>query len=239
MIEAHLRKLRKRDDISADEETAIRGAISEVRTIRADRVFIRDGQELNESTLLLDGWMARAKDLRGGQRQLSELHVAGDFVDLHSFTLKRLDHDILTLTPCRVALVPHENLKQITETHPHLTRVYWFSTNLDAAIHRERMLSLGARSAIGRMAHLFCELYVRLEIAGLTEGQSYGFPLTQEELAECHGLTSVHVNRTLQELRRRGAIRLEDRRLEILDLAQLQTIAEFDPAYLYLEKKPR
>jgi CRP-like cAMP-binding protein len=239
MIEAHLRKLRKRDDISADEQTAIRGAISEVRTIRADRVFIRDGQELNESTLLLDGWMARAKDLRGGQRQLSELHVAGDFVDLHSFTLKRLDHDILTLTPCRIALVPHENLKQITETHPHLTRVYWFSTNLDAAIHRERMLSLGARSAIGRMAHLFCELYVRLEIAGLTEGQSYGFPLTQEELAECHGLTSVHVNRTLQELRRRGAIRLEDRRLEILDLAQLQTIAEFDPAYLYLEKKPR
>src|SRR5690242_10221507 len=138
MIEAHLRKLRKRDDISAEEETAIRGAISDVRTIRADRVFIRDGQELNESTLLLDGWMARAKDLRGGQRQLSELHVSGDFVDLHSFTLKRLDHDILTLTPCRVALVPHENLKKITETHPHLTRVYWFSTNLDAAIHRER-----------------------------------------------------------------------------------------------------
>jgi CRP-like cAMP-binding protein len=239
MIEAHLKKLRKRDEISADEETAIRGAISDVRTIPADRVFIRSGQELNESTLLLDGWMARAKDLRSGQRQISEIHVAGDFADLHSFTLKRLEHDVLTLTPCRIAAVPHDNLKEITERHPHLTRVYWFSTNLDAAIHRERMLSLGARSAIGRMAHLFCELFVRLDIVGLTQGQGYDFPLTQEELAECHGLTAVHVNRTLQELRRRGAIRLEDRRLEILDLPQLESIAEFDPSYLYLEKKPR
>jgi CRP-like cAMP-binding protein len=239
MIEAHLKKLRKRDEISADEENAIRGAISDVRAIPADRVFIRSGQELHESTLLLDGWMARAKDLRGGQRQISEIHVAGDFADLHSFTLKRLEHDVLTLTPCRIAAVPHENLKQITERHPHLTRVYWFSTNLDAAIHRERMLSLGARSAIGRMAHLFCELFVRLDIVGLTQGQGYDFPLTQEELAECHGLTAVHVNRTLQELRRRGAIRLEDRRLEILDLPQLESIAEFDPSYLYLEKKPR
>jgi len=239
MIEVHLKKLRKRDDISAEEEKAIRAAVAEVVNFPADRVAIRTGQELNVSMLLLDGWMARAKDLRGGQRQISELHVAGDFADLHSFTLKRLEHDVLTLTPCRVAIVPHERLRQITETHPHLTRVFWFSTNLDAAIHRERMLSLGARSAIGRMAHLFCELYVRLEIAGLTDGQSYDFPLTQQELSECHGLTAVHVNRTLQELRRRGVIRLGDRRLDILDLHQLQTIAEFDPAYLYLEKKPR
>lgn len=239
MIEAHLRKLRKRDDISADEEAALRAAIAEVVEFPADRVAIRTGQELNVSMLLLDGWMARAKDLRGGQRQISEIHIAGDFTDLHSFTLKRLEHDVLTLTPCRVAIVPHERLKEITEQHPHLTRVYWFLTNLDAAIHRERMLSLGARSAIGRMAHLFCELFVRLEIAGLTDGHSYHFPLTQEELSECHGLTAVHVNRMLQELRRRGTIQLEDRRLDILDLPQLQAIAEFDPAYLYLEKKPR
>jgi CRP-like cAMP-binding protein len=239
MIEAHLRKLRKRDDVSADEEAAIRGAVSEVRTVRADQVFIRSGQELNESTLLLDGWMARAKDLSAGERLISELHVAGDFVDLHSFTLKRLEHDIITLTTCRIALVPHERLKTITEKYPHLTRIYWFSTNLDAAIHRERALSLGRRSAIARTAHLLCELYVRLEIAGLTQGHGYDFPLTQEELSECLGLTSVHVNRTLQELRRQELIRLEARRLEILDLARLQAVAEFDPAYLYLEKKPR
>jgi CRP-like cAMP-binding protein len=239
MIDIHLRKLRKRDEINPEEEAAIRGAVAEVREVPADKALIRSGQELDVSTLLLDGWMARAKDLRSGQRQITELHVAGDFVDLHSFSLKRLEHDILTLTPCTIAIVPHEALRAITEQHAHLTRVYWFSTNLDAAIHRERMLSLGARSAISRMAHLFCELYVRLEIVGLTNGHSYGLPLTQQELAECHGLTSVHVNRTLQELRRREVIQLEERWLEILDLRQLQSIAEFEPAYLYLDRRRR
>ena len=239
MIDIHLRKLRKRDEISAEEERAIRGAVAEVRQVAADKVLIRSGQELSVSTLLIDGWMARAKDLRSGQRQITELHVSGDFVDLHSFSLKRLEHDIMTLTPCTVAIVPHEALRAITENPPHLTRVYWFMTNLDAAIHRERMLSLGARSAIARMAHLFCEMYVRLEIVGLTNGHSYDFPLTQQELGECHGLTSVHVNRTLQELRRRGVIQLENRRLEILDLQQLQSIAEFEPAYLYLDRRRR
>jgi CRP-like cAMP-binding protein len=125
----------------------------------------------------------------------------------------------------------------MTEQMPHLTRVYWFATNLDAAIHREWALSLGRRSAIGRTAHLFCELLVRLEIVDLTNGYSYDCPLTQVELAESLGLTSVHVNRTLQELRRRGVIELENRRLTILDLDALKAIAEFDPAYLYLEKR--
>ena len=239
MIEAHFKKLRKRDDISAEEEKAIRGAVSEVRKFPADVYAIRAGEELNVSMLLLDGWLARAKDLRGGARQISELHVAGDFADLHSFTLKRLDHDVLTLTRCTIAVVPHDRLKQITERHPHLTRVYWFSTNLDAAIQRERTLSLGARDALSRTAHLLCELFIRLEIGDLTIGRSYEFPLTQLELSECLGLTAVHVNRMLQELRRRDLIRLENRRLEILDWDGLNAVAEFDPAYLYLEKKRR
>jgi CRP-like cAMP-binding protein len=239
MIEDHLVKLRKRDAISAEEEAAIRGAVSEIREVPADKVFIRAGEELSQSILLIDGWMARAKDLKGGQRQITELHIAGDFADLHSFTLKRLEHDILTLTPCRIAVVPHDRLREITERHPHLTRVYWFLTNLDAAIHRERALSLGRRSALSRAAHLFCELFVRLEIVGRTTDAGYDFPLTQEELGECLGLTSVHVNRTLQELRRLELIRLEGRRLSILDLPHLEAIAEFDPSYLYLERKPR
>lgn len=239
MIEAHLLRLRKRDSISPEEEAAIRGAVSEIRKFPADTVLIRSGQQLNVSTLLLDGWLARAKDLKGGERQITELHVPGDFADLHSFTLKRLEHDIISLTPCTVAIVPHEKLRQITERHPHLTRVYWFLTNLDAAIQRERTLSLGKRSALARTAHLFCELFVRLEIVGLTSGNSYNFPLTQAELGECLGLTAVHVNRTLQELRRRELIRLEQRTLTILDQSAIHDVAEFDPAYLYLERKPR
>lgn len=239
MIGRHLSKLRKRDEITADEEAAIRDAVSEVREIRADTTVIRRGEELNASTLLLEGWMARAKQMRDGQRQISELHIAGDFVDLHSFTLKRLDHDIVSLTPCRIALVPHDNLRGITERFPHLTRVHWFLTNLDAAIYREMTVSLGRRSALERMAHLFCELFVRLEIVGLTQGGGYDFPLTQQELSECLGITPVHVNRTLQELRRRDLIDVAGRRATIHDLDSLKSLAEFDPGYLYLESRPR
>jgi CRP-like cAMP-binding protein len=239
MIEAHLKKLRARSDISADEERTIRGLVSEVIEIPADRIAIRHGVELNQSMLLLSGWLARAKDLPSGERQVAELHVAGDFADLHSFTMKMLDHDVITLTNCRMAVVPHERLKQVTERSPHLTRIYWLMTNIDAAIQREWSLSLGRRTAIARMAHLFCEMNVRLAVVGQAIDNSYELPLTQIELGECLGLTSVHVNRTLQELRRRGLVELENRRMNIVDLDALKRVADFDERYLYLGKLPR
>ena len=235
MIDAHLRKLRQRDTISAEEEAAIRGCIGEVRQVRADATLVRRGRPVNESLLLVDGWLARTRDLADGQRQITELHVAGDFSDLHGFTLKRLDHNIVTLTECRIAVFPHERLKTMLERHPHLARVYWLMTNIDASIHREWTVSLGRRSALDRMAHLMCELRVRLQVGGLSDGSSYEFPLTQQELSECLGLTAVHVNRTLQELRKRGLVTLEGRRLTILQPQLLESVAEFDPMYLYLD----
>lgn len=239
MIERHLMKLRARDEISAEEEQAIRSAVSEYRDLPSDATVIRRGVELDQCTLLLDGLMCRYKDLRNGQRQVTELHVGGDFVDLHSFTLKHLDHNIMTLTPCRVALVPHARMKAITEQHPHLTRVYWFATNLDAAIHREWELSLGRRSAISRMANLFCELHVRLGLVGLADDDGYELDLTQTDLSECLGLTSVHVNRTLKELREQGLLEFRSGRVAITNMPALRQVAEFDPTYLYLERRPR
>lgn len=237
MIKVHLKKLRARDVISEEEERVIRSLPSQIIQIGADRTAIRQGDVVQQSTLLLDGWMARAKDLPNGQRQLVELHVPGDFTDLHGFTLKRLDHDIITITNCRLALVPHERLQAMTEEYPHLTRLYWFMTNLDAAIQREWALSLGRRSALARMAHLFCELNVRLGIGGLAQSNSFDFPLTQSELSECLGLTTVHVNRMLQELRRMGLVEVENRRVSILDLDALKEAAQFDDTYLYLERR--
>lgn len=239
MIEAHLQKLRARDDVSADEEKTIRGLVSEVVDLPADITAIRHHTELQQSVLLLDGWMARAKDLPSGERQIAELHVAGDFVDLHGFTLKRLDHDVITITPCRVGYVPHERLKEVTERFPHIARLYWMMTNIDAAVHREWTLSLGRRTALSRMAHLFCEMNIRLGIGGLASNNSYAMPLTQVELGECLGLTAVHVNRTLQELRRLELIELQQRQMRILDLAALKKVADFDATYLYLDKRPR
>lgn len=237
MISVHLRQLRKRTEISAEEERAIRAAVSETRRLPADEIAVRAGEELHSSILLLDGWMARSKDLESGERQITELHIAGDFADLHALTLKCLDHDVVTLTDCTVGVVPHERMRELTERHRHLGRVYWFSTNVDAAMNREWALSLGQRSAISRMAHLFCELHARLEVVGHTKGDSYELPLTQRELSECLGLTVVHANRTLQELRRRGLIELENRRMTINDRRGLQGVAEFDNAYLYLDRR--
>lgn len=236
MITVHLKKLRRRTEISSEEERAIRATVAEVRQVRADELVVRSGELLTSSIILLDGWLARSKDLPGGERQVTELHVAGDFPDLHGFTLKRLDDDITALSDCRLAVIPHERILDITMQFPRLGRVYWFSTNVDAAIQRELSLSLGQRSAISRMAHLFCELYVRLDVVGRTRDSGYQFPLTQRELSECLGLTVVHANRTLQELRRRNLVELENRHLIIRDMRGLEGVAEFDPSYLYLDK---
>src|SRR3954453_21159273 len=236
MISVHLTKLRRRISISSEEERAIRDSVSETRKVPADQILIRAGQELNSSLLLLDGWMARSKDLAGGERQVTELHVAGDFADLHGFTLKRLDHDVVTLSECIVGVVPHDRLQDITEQHPRLARVYWFSSNVDAAITRELALSLGQRSALSRMAHLLCELHVRLNIVGRAGSDGYEFPLTQRELAECLGLTVVHANRTIQELRRRGLVEVANKKVTILNRPGLEGVAEFDPTYLYLDR---
>ncbi|WP_246167139.1 Crp/Fnr family transcriptional regulator [Sphingomonas piscis] len=239
MIECHLLKLRARTDINAAEEQAIRDLVSDVREHPADTVIVKAGDELSASTLLIDGILARSHNLAEGGRQITELHVAGDFADLHGFTLKRLDHDLVTMSKCRTAVVPHDRLIRLTEEFPHVARCYWFGTNLDAAIHRVWEVSLGRRRASPRMAHLFCEMHVRLGIVGLTDGLSFNLPLTQDELADCLGLTAVHVNRTLKDLRERELIDFRSGRVIIHDLDGLRELAEFDPAYLYLEKRPR
>jgi CRP-like cAMP-binding protein len=237
MIEKHLMRLRARDTVSAKEEQVIRDAVLETRDVPARTTIIHAGQLLSTSTLLLDGLMCRYKDLRSGERQITELHVPGDFVDLHSFSLKRLDHNIMALTPCRVAAVPHQRLTRITEEHPHLARMYWFSTNLDAAIHREWEVSLGRRSAVSKTAHLFCELHIRLGLVGLADETGYDLKLTQIDVAECLGLTAVHVNRTLRDLREQGMVEFNKGRVTINDMARLRKIAEFEPDYLYLKRQ--
>lgn len=239
VIETHLARLRARDTISVDEERVILDALGEVRTVPAHTTCIRAGERLTTSTLLTEGVMCRYKDLPGGERQITELHVPGDFLDLHSFSLKQLDHNIMALTPCRVVLVPHQKLTDITENHPHLARVYWFLTALDAAIHREWVLSLGRRNAIQRVGHLICELRVRLGLVGMADDSGYDLALTQNDLADCTGLTPVHVNRTLRELRERGLMEFRGKRVTILDMTGLIALAEFDDNYLYLRQEER
>lgn len=234
MIEKLLLKLRARDEISPEEERALRETITEIEAIPPKKTILKRGEALTRSVLLIDGLMCRHKDLRNGRRQITAIHVSGDFLDLHGFTLKYLDHDVMSLTAARVAYAPHDRLTRITNAFPHLTRMLWFSTNLDAAIHREWELSLGQRTGPARAAHLICELYTRLEIVGLGKDHAFHLPLNQTELGECLGLTVVHTNRVLKELRERGLVQFKAGRVTIHDMDRLKAFAEFDPSYLYL-----
>jgi CRP-like cAMP-binding protein len=238
-VQALLMKLRARDIVGPEEEAVLRASVSEIREHPAGRPIVRIGTTLSSSTLLIEGLVCRYKDLADGQRQIMELHVAGDFVDLHGFLLKRLDHNVGSLTPTRTATVPHDALRGITETHPHLGRMLWFSTLLDAAIHREKILSIGRRSAVARIAHIFCELFVRLRMVGLADESGYKLPLTQADIADATGLTSVHVNRMLKKLRDEKLLTFRGGNVVMHNWEGLQRVAEFDPTYLHLERRPR
>lgn len=234
-----LLKLRARDIVDEEEEQVLREAIGTIRELPAGRILVRAGVTLSESTLLFDGFVCRYKDLTDGQRQIMEIHVPGDFLDLHGFLLKRIDHNVAAMTPVRYAQVPHDALKRISEDYPHLTRLLWFSTLLDAAIHREKILSIGRRSAVARIGHILCELYVRLQLVGLAGDYRYPLPLKQADLADATGLTSVHVNRMLRKLRNDEVVTFRGGEVIIHDWDRLQRIAEFNPIYLHLERRPR
>ena len=238
-VQRLLLKLRARDDVSDREEQVLRGAVSAIEDFPAGRTVVRAGAPLSHSMLVVDGLVARFKDLSDGQRQIQEIHLAGDFTDLHGFILKRLDHNVGTLTRTRMAMVPHDRLKRITEDEPHLARLLWFSTLIDSAIQREKILSVGRRAALSRLAHLLCEIRIRLELVGLGEDGSFALPLTQLDLGDASGLTSVHVNRMLKQLRDDRLVTYRGGRVTIHDWPRLQQIAEFDAAYLYLDKRAR
>jgi CRP-like cAMP-binding protein len=232
-------RLEIRDEVSADEKEALVVAAQTFKTYAPRSTIVREGDRPKVSTLVVSGMAARYKVTREGQRQITCLHLAGDFVDLHSFPLKVMDHTVGAVTDCAVLEFPHEALLQITERFPHLTRMLWLMTLLDGALHRQWIVAMGGQLALSHMAHLFCEIFVRSRAVGLTDGTRFDLPLTQEELGEALGLSTVHVNRCLQGLRRRGLIRTEGTKIDVLDPDGLATLGEFDPTFLHLEKEPR
>jgi CRP-like cAMP-binding protein len=239
MIKPLLLKLEHHDVLSPEEKRVLEGMVSRVRDFRADEDIVRQGSRLTDSNLLLDGFAARYKILMNGRRQITALHVIGDFVDLHSHLLKKLDHGVIALTPCQVAVVPHDNIRRITESHPHLARLLWLSTLIDSATHREWLVAMGRRSALGHFAHLICELFLRLQAVQRTDGLSFQLPVTQAELGDTLGISTVHVNRVVQELRNERLITWQGEAVTILDWERLMQAADFDPTYLYLEREPR
>ncbi len=224
---------RGRQRMTAEERRVLEDAASSVKDYPARHHLVRRGEPVDQSMMLVEGYVTRYMDDREGYRQLVSVHIPGDFVDLHGFPTGRLDHDIGTLGPVRMALFDHQTLVGITERHPELTRFLWFATLTDAAMHREWIFRLGRLGADGRLAHFFCELIARLQLVGLAENGRFELPLTQPDLAEACGLTGVHVNRTLRSLREQGLLVFKNGQVEIIDHAGLCALAEFESDYLY------
>lgn len=207
-----------------------------VRRIAARRDLIREGDDPQFVNLVLDGWAIRHKMLADGRRQIIAFLIPGDLCDLNVFILKEMDHSIGALTPLKVAQLPRSVFDQIYERHPRITQSLHWDSLVTAAIQREWTVNLGQRSALERVAHLICELVVRMQGVGLCRNFTCEIPLTQNDIAEATGMTSVHVNRTVQELRARGLILWKGRELQIPDMAALKEAGLFNPNYLHLAR---
>jgi CRP-like cAMP-binding protein len=242
MIGAHSNPLISKFDhlypLTADEQSALEGAFSRVVYFEADEDVVREGERPSECNVLLEGMTIRYKILEDGQRQIFSFHIPGDIYDAQSFLLDEMDHSVATLTRCKVAVISHATMKDLTEAYPRIGRAIWKETLADAAIFREWMASIGRRLAYPRIAHLMCELVSKRFAVGLSNGHTrIEWPITQAEVGDALGLSLVHVNRTLKELREAGLITLDRSHLNILDWDGLQRAGQFDPRYLHL--KPR
>lgn len=221
--------------MSVAERALLESAIVEVRDVEARKVIVPPKSRPSISTLLVGGMVSRYIDDRQGMRQLVAIHVAGEFVDLHAFTMIDLDHGVSTLTPSRIAIFPHEALSAILDPRPQLARKLWFSTLIDASLHRAWLFRVGRLDAVGRVAHLLCELDLRLQAIGQSDGRRFKVPLTQADIAEICGLTTVHTNRALRQLREAGLCDMHSSIVQLHDSVGLAKRGNFDSHYLYLD----
>jgi CRP-like cAMP-binding protein len=234
-VQRLIRKLESFAPLPEEEKAALLSASTSTRRYGSHEDLIQEGAPAEGVKVILEGLACRYKVLPDGRRQIVGYFVPGDLCDLRVFLLKRMDHSIGTLCPVEAAVLPHETVTDLTERYPRLTRAFWWSTLVEEAISREWIVNVGHRTAFERMAHLFCEIFLRLQVVGLTQDNRCDLPLTQTELADTLALSAVHVNRTLMDMRRAHLVTFQAKQLVLHDRQALQSVAGFDPNYLHLD----
>ena len=230
--------LSRRDDLSEDERAVLRALPVERRQhAHGDRI-VAEGPAPEGSCLLVDGMAMRAHRIGRARRVISALHVPGDFVDLHGFLLAHLDHDIVAVGPCTIEFVAAEHLEAITRDHPHLTRLLWLDTLIDAKMHRVWIAARAALRGTQRVGHLICELHARLRVAERVAEDGFAMPLDQRGMAEVLGYSVVHVNHAVRDLRAEGLLEWDRGHMRLPDPEALARYSGFDPAYLEI-RQPR
>ncbi|MFC6792684.1 Crp/Fnr family transcriptional regulator [Methylobacterium komagatae] len=230
-----IRKLESMAPLSPQERQAIKDLPVRMHAVNARQDIVRDGDQPQHCCLILSGWACRYKLLHEGKRQILSFHIAGDIPDLGTLHIPTMDHGLASVTKATVGFIPHENLRALTEAFPRIGALFWRATLIDAGVFRAWIVGMGRRSAFERIAHLFCEMYLKLQMVGLAGDHRCPMPVTQADLADALGLTSVHVNRVLQTMRGRALITLRSSTLVIAAWDELIRVSEFDPAYLQID----
>jgi CRP-like cAMP-binding protein len=234
-VECLARKLERFCALSAEEKQALDSAMTAERRFTPGENLILEHKPAEGVFVIVDGIACRYKLLPDGRRQIVGFLLPGDMCDLRVFLLKRMDHSISALSAVTAKLILPDAAMDLLDRFPRLTRALWWTTTVEDSISREWVVNVGYRSAHERVAHLFCEIFWRLEAVGLTRSNQCRLPLTQIELGDTLALSAVHVNRTLMSMRRGNLVRLHRGQLELLDRKGLEAAAGFDPNYLHLE----
>jgi CRP-like cAMP-binding protein len=238
MDEFPILKLSQGRPLTGDERRAVLAVLGEELAFKAGADIATDGAKPGFSTVLLEGWAWRYKLLPDGRRQILSINIPGDWTDLHSYFLHTLDHSVGAITPCRVAKIPHARIKALIEDQPRFAQLLWRDMAVEAATHREWIVNLGSRRSDERLAHFLCELWVRLNAIGESDGEAFPLRLTQQDIADIIGVSTVHTNRVIQNLTQRGVLRLGGGKCAIPDIDRLKQVAGFDARYLHLAEGP-
>src|SRR5256714_9708 len=228
-----IRRLTISTPLSVSDIAAIERLPLTTRELPAQAAIVREGERPNQCCLLVDGFACRSKVTDLGKRQILSIHIPGDIPDLQTLHLRVMDHDLTTLSPCTVGFIAHDALRTMTREQPLIAEALWRETLIDAAVFREWIVNVGRRPAASRMAHFIAEVGKRLEAIGLATADQYELPMTQIDIADALGLSPVHVNRVIQELRRSGVLELRKYSVSIRDLPRLMELADFDDLYLH------
>ena len=230
---ALVRRLRISSGISDDDVKEIESLPISVRQFPAETPVVRDGERATDCCLMVDGFSVRSKTIPSGKRQILSIHIPGEIPDLMSLFLHVMDHDLTTLTPSTLGFISHEALRALHRRRPSVAEVFWRDTLIDSSMFREWIVNVGQRSAPARLAHVLIELRERLRVIGRVDGDSFEMPLTQEQIGEALGITAVHANRVIKQLRQEGIVEFHRGRVTVLDERKFLELADFDDRYLH------
>lgn len=196
--------------------------------------IFREGDRPSNAIVVMEGIACRYKWMGDGKRAITAYLLPGDFCDPHLGAFRRMDHNVATLTACTIAEIPRATIEVFIKNNPSLARALWQASLIEGTILRTWLANMGQLSADRQLAHLLCELRVRLEVVGMGEKNTFRLPLTQQELGDALGITTIHVNRVLQRLRENDLIRVIERTVFVPDIARLEAFADFNPGYLHI-----